>query len=261
MTNWPELEHKYLMHTVERLPVTLVRGEGARVWDDTGKEYLDFVAGWAVNSLWLYEYGFAKYNISQTTGLADAELEKAARGLISYFNSGEELINVTVEKGGQPFTLFNEREVIHLKDVKGLFWLDYRVLFGTLLYALAYGGVSLFRRRRRYWRQLARGVATSSGLTLAIMVALWLGSLVNFEGLFIQFHLISFSNDFWQLDPSRDYLVMMFPEGFWNDTVIFIALAAAVMAVILGGLAVGHLLFNKKDKILSPSSLRQAQAD
>ncbi|MBI3931408.1 MAG: acetylornithine transaminase [Chloroflexi bacterium] len=51
MSNWQELEHKYLMHTVERLPVTLVRGEGARVWDDNGKEYLDFVAGWAVNSL------------------------------------------------------------------------------------------------------------------------------------------------------------------------------------------------------------------
>jgi acetylornithine/N-succinyldiaminopimelate aminotransferase len=31
--------------------VTLVRGEGAWVWDDRGKKYLDFVGGWAVNSL------------------------------------------------------------------------------------------------------------------------------------------------------------------------------------------------------------------
>jgi len=51
MSNWQELERKYFMHTVERIPVTLVRGEGARVWDDNGREYLDFVAGWAVNSL------------------------------------------------------------------------------------------------------------------------------------------------------------------------------------------------------------------
>ena len=34
--NWQELEQQYLMHTVKRLPVTLVRGEGARVWDDKG---------------------------------------------------------------------------------------------------------------------------------------------------------------------------------------------------------------------------------
>ncbi|MFQ5826843.1 MAG: acetylornithine transaminase [Dehalococcoidia bacterium] len=51
MTRWPELEAKYYMQTVKRLPVTLVRGQGARVWDDGGKEYLDFVGGWAVTSL------------------------------------------------------------------------------------------------------------------------------------------------------------------------------------------------------------------
>jgi acetylornithine/N-succinyldiaminopimelate aminotransferase len=39
------------MRTGKRLPVTLVRGKGGRVWDDEGKEYLDLVGGWAVNSL------------------------------------------------------------------------------------------------------------------------------------------------------------------------------------------------------------------
>ena len=51
MSYWQELEHKYYMSIVERLPVTLVRGQGARVWDEDGREYLDFVGGWAVNSL------------------------------------------------------------------------------------------------------------------------------------------------------------------------------------------------------------------
>jgi len=51
MTDWPALESQYFMHVVERLPLTIVRGKGARVWDEAGKEYLDFVGGWAVNSL------------------------------------------------------------------------------------------------------------------------------------------------------------------------------------------------------------------
>jgi acetylornithine/N-succinyldiaminopimelate aminotransferase len=53
MTDWIELEKKYYMRTFEkvRVPVVLVRGKGARVWDDKGKEYLDFVGGWAVNCL------------------------------------------------------------------------------------------------------------------------------------------------------------------------------------------------------------------
>ena len=51
MNNWQELEHKYFVQTGVRVPVTLVKGRGARAWDDEGKEYLDFVGGWAVNSL------------------------------------------------------------------------------------------------------------------------------------------------------------------------------------------------------------------
>jgi predicted acetylornithine/succinylornithine family transaminase len=39
------------LRTFRRVPVTIVRGEGVRVWDDAGREYLDFVAGWAVNTL------------------------------------------------------------------------------------------------------------------------------------------------------------------------------------------------------------------
>jgi acetylornithine/N-succinyldiaminopimelate aminotransferase len=53
MTDWMELEKKYYMRTFTnvRLPIVLVRGKGAKAWDENGKEYLDFVAGWAVNCL------------------------------------------------------------------------------------------------------------------------------------------------------------------------------------------------------------------
>ena len=51
MINWQELERKYYIQISPRTPITIVKGKGARVWDDAGKEYLDFVAGWAVDSL------------------------------------------------------------------------------------------------------------------------------------------------------------------------------------------------------------------
>jgi len=41
----------YLMNTYERLPVALVKGKGAWVWDVDGKSYLDMVSGIAVCSL------------------------------------------------------------------------------------------------------------------------------------------------------------------------------------------------------------------
>jgi len=47
----PELAEKYLMQTGRRLPVTFVRGEGCLLYDEEGREYLDLVAGIAVNLL------------------------------------------------------------------------------------------------------------------------------------------------------------------------------------------------------------------
>jgi acetylornithine/N-succinyldiaminopimelate aminotransferase len=47
----PELADRYLMQTGRRLPVTFVRGQGCLVYDNWGREYLDLVAGIAVNLL------------------------------------------------------------------------------------------------------------------------------------------------------------------------------------------------------------------
>jgi len=41
----------YLMNTYKRFPVVLRKGRGLKVWDVNGKEYLDFIAGIAVNCL------------------------------------------------------------------------------------------------------------------------------------------------------------------------------------------------------------------
>ena len=45
------LESRWVMQTYPRMPVEFVRGEGARLWDSDGKEYLDFLAGISVCSV------------------------------------------------------------------------------------------------------------------------------------------------------------------------------------------------------------------
>jgi acetylornithine/N-succinyldiaminopimelate aminotransferase len=46
-----ELDSRWVMRTYARAPVEFVRGEGARLWDSDGKEYLDFLAGISVCSV------------------------------------------------------------------------------------------------------------------------------------------------------------------------------------------------------------------
>jgi acetylornithine/N-succinyldiaminopimelate aminotransferase len=46
-----ELESRWAMQTYARMPVEFVRGEGARLWDSDGRQYLDFLAGISVCSV------------------------------------------------------------------------------------------------------------------------------------------------------------------------------------------------------------------
>jgi acetylornithine/N-succinyldiaminopimelate aminotransferase len=46
-----DMADKHLMAFTKRQPVALVRGEGSRVWDSDGKEYLDFTGGISVTAL------------------------------------------------------------------------------------------------------------------------------------------------------------------------------------------------------------------
>lgn len=50
-TDWKSLEQNFYMNCVKRQPIVITRGEGTKVWDDNGKEYLDFTSGWAVNNI------------------------------------------------------------------------------------------------------------------------------------------------------------------------------------------------------------------
>ncbi len=51
MTDWIADERRYLFQNYGRQPLVIERGEGTRVWDPEGNEYLDFVGGLAVNVL------------------------------------------------------------------------------------------------------------------------------------------------------------------------------------------------------------------
>ncbi len=186
----------------------------------------------AANCVWLYKYGFARYDISADTGISNAELDNVARELIKYWNSGDETFNITVIKDGKLFTLFHDYEVQHLVDVKALFHFVYKCLLVSFIYALLFAALALFLWKDR--RLLATGLVWGSGLSILLMIILGLLAIADFRWLFWQFHLLSFTNDLWLLDPRTDYLIRLFPEGFWLDAAMICSAFKVFLALILG---------------------------
>ena len=74
MESTSSLADKYMFQTYSRFPLTLVKGEGCRLWDEEGKEYLDFVGGIAVCAL------------GHSSPLVSEALEEQSRTLVHVSN-------------------------------------------------------------------------------------------------------------------------------------------------------------------------------
>lgn len=200
---------------------------------------------WAFNNTGLYENGFEKYRISWVSGVTPEDLRQVALDLRAYFNSGDEPLQVTTRIFGSERDLFNEKEVHHMYDVKRLLWGVYAAFAVSAACLLALTAAGFALQRRAHAPTLARRALWGGALTVGLLAAFGLLSVVAFDALFLLFHQVSFANDFWQLDPRTDYLVLLFPQGFWFDATMWAALRALAGGALLAAASGGCLAWRR----------------
>lgn len=185
-----------------------------------------------VNAPLLYSYGFDRHDIVNATGVERNQLLSAGQQIRDYFNDEEPWVDVVVQIDGRTYSLYNEREIAHMWDVKSLVRTVYNVQVVTGLIMLLLFPIALAAVPRTFPRTFFKLTVWGSWLTLAVVGALGVLALAGFGQAFETFHIISFSNDLWQLDPSRDFLIAMFPEGFFFDATMILA-AATLLETLL----------------------------
>ena len=191
---------------------------------------------WAFNTTGIYELGFTRHNVTATTGLSDDQLSRAAMQIRDYFNSDEDDLHVLVNFGSGPQELFNDMETRHMWDVKDLISNTYRVQEGLFLFLFLFISLGFLLRGSEFAGIMRRLLTYGSTVTVALVLAVGLVSLVAFGQLFTLFHEVSFANDFWLLDPRTSFLVRMFPFNFWLETTIILAVASVAEAGAIVGL-------------------------
>jgi integral membrane protein (TIGR01906 family) len=102
----------------------------------------------------------------------------------------------------------------------------------TLIVAVAAARVA--SQGRAALASVAAWALAGAAATLALVLSMGALTLVDFDKLFLTFHMISFDNDLWQLDPRRDNLIRFFPFGFWYDATVTVALRSVLFALVLG---------------------------
>lgn len=190
------------------------------------------------NSLWLYEQLFERNHVPTRTGISMVELRHVGSTIQDYFGSDTEPLVVVAEVNGSQVSLFGEDEAAHMADVKKLFVKTYRVQAGAaLVLALAIAAALYAHQRQGLGRQGTRLIGSwiSRGSIIAgvAIAVIGVASAVAFRQVFLLFHYIGFPQGNFTFSTQTDYLVRIFPNGFWADMTTAIGALTVVEAVVL----------------------------
>ena len=178
----------------------------------------------------LYTGGFARYHISGATGIGDSQLQNVARGMVDYFGGKVDSPQVEVDIRGIKRPVYNQKELIHLEDVRKIIDIFKMLEILSLIIFLSAGLYIYFKPGVN---RLLRGLQAGAVVSVAFLGSVMLWALIDFNSIFYFFHILSFSNDLWLLDPATDYLIMMFPEGFFFDAAILIVATIIATAIVI----------------------------
>jgi integral membrane protein (TIGR01906 family) len=135
-------------------------------------------------------------------------------------------------------SLYNERELEHMLDVKKVVQAAIWVWYASLILLAGFGAWAWFGGWRREYR---RGLGRGGWLTVILLGTLVVLVILSFGFIFVAFHNVFFAAGTWTFDFT-DTLIRLFPERFWRD--IFLAVGGLT---ILGGFLLGWFFGRKKD--------------
>ena len=181
-----------------------------------------------------YMKKYKEHNIEQITGKSLEELNPITEKLILYLKGGENDLL-------RPH--FNEKEILHMEDVKALFDLARIIKYiGIIIIILGF---------YYFWKKkdivlLAKTCLYGLFSNHIIIIIIGFLAFNDFNKYFTYFHLLFFTNDLWLLDPNTDLMIQMLPEEF------FVGMATNIMIsflLYLTMLQVVSYLYIRKNKI------------
>lgn len=171
-----------------------------------------------------YAKKYDEYKIPSSTNIEKNELMDLTNKLFKYLKGEED--NSDIEK------YFNEKELIHLEDVRVLFKEGFILRNISIIILLISFLYLIFKSPK----DLVKYSMYSSSISLGIVLAVFLLYLIDFNKYFTYFHLILFDNDLWLLNPNVDILIRIFPEQIFisllNNIVLLFVIIMSIILVV-----------------------------
>jgi len=182
----------------------------------------------------------------ETTGLPETEYPGVGRMTAAYLTGQEDTFQyIWTDANDRGYVGFQKHEADHMADCRGLIGLAGTLRWITGAAALLLAGAGLLLRQRKAF---AGGMLTGLCAAGALFAGIAVWALVNFDGLFVTFHRVAFTNDGWLLDPRTDLLIRLMPVNFFVSlgTRIMIWVLVAGIVLFCTGKSVHHAEIRSK---------------
>lgn len=173
---------------------------------------------------------YKKLNTASNIGVSSEDLNLMTDDLLDYLKGEKNDLELIVNVNGEERLAFNERENIHMVDVKDLYDKAIMIRNISLVLGLLCLTILLYNKDIKALDKHYLSVLYAFGF---IFVFIGLMCLIDFDGFWVSFHKLLFTkNDYWLLDPSTSLLINMVPSEFFFDLCIRIV-GSILISIIL----------------------------
>lgn len=185
---------------------------------------LSCVDFWSFNDVF-YAHEYKQNNTANTIGISNAELKEVTSHLLGYIKDDQAELTIKATIDGETQEVFNEKEKLHMVDVKKLYQHAMLVRNIAFVIFIVCFCINRFANVKMIFATYKRVLA----IFLATIGALAFYAWLDFAHFWVNFHYIFFTNDLFFLDPNTDVLIQMVPQRFFFDLVFAIAISVVLI--------------------------------
>lgn len=178
-----------------------------------------------------------KLHIAKYLQMSEEDLDAVTTSMVSFVTGKQDILQVQVEMAGVERGFFNEKEIIHIEDVRDLIQSLRMFITGCGIVFLT-GTLYLWKKKKLPY--LAKGYFV--GLLFVVVLAMVIGILAvaDITTVINGFHYLFFDNDLWIMNPATDKVIYLFTEDMYLDAMIRIGgcLGILLLGATLGAVAV-----------------------
>ncbi len=192
------------------------------------------------SNLAFYQFAFQQFDIAETSELSEDEYLEATSRLLDYISGEDVEIQMQVEDNGQLVDLYSADVIAHMVDVRALYLVLLKVLkFSFLGLLISSVLVYILNLKTKLFPRFKQASIILGG----ILIGLVMYALIDFEAFWVLFHKLLFTNDLWLIDPTKDKMILMYPQELFFSLVMIILITFTVCYTLI------YLLLKRLSKV------------